>query len=154
MTVSYTVIFSRFLAKIKDYSFLILPECEANEFMTEWLHSTISKPHVRKLFTSFSSDDEIQEINFEMYNSVDENYDMEIILEILIEGMMIEWLTPRVNSIENVAQMFGGNEEKFYSQSNHLSELQNLLFSLKNSQRKLVRDFGYEYEVLSKREAK
>ena len=64
MTVSYTVIFSRFLAKIKDYSFLILPECEANEFMTEWLHSTISKPHVRKLFTSFSSDDEIHIIIF------------------------------------------------------------------------------------------
>ena len=151
MTVSHDTIFSRFLAKIKDYSFLSLPSDTAYDFMREWLHSTVSKPHIRKLFESISLDDEIMTIQFTLVNTIDDEYDLDFVIEVLVQGMMIEWLTPRVNSMENISQMFSGSEEKFYSQSSHLSEIQTLLKSLKNEQRKLTRNHGYDFDIISKR---
>lgn len=154
MTTSYETIFARFLGKVKDVTFLSLNENTANEFMVEWLHSTISKPFVRKLFSSFSIDDEIQTITFTLYNSIDDDYDLYFVTEILVEGMMIEWLTPRVNSVENIAQMFGNSDLKYYSQANHVEQLRALLDDLRKRQRNLARDHGYDYEVLSNREAR
>lgn len=152
MTLSYQTIYSRFLAKIQDYSFLSLSEDEASLSMAEWLHAACSKSYVRKLFDTFSLNDETESAAYKLYNSIDNDYDANFVAEVLVEGMMVEWLTPRVNSMEHVAQMFGGSEEKFYSQSSHLAEIKGLLRELQYNQRKLTRDFGYDYEVLSKRE--
>lgn len=147
MTASYRTIYSRFLGKMRDYKFLALPEEPANEFMSEWLDTVISQPFFRKLFKSFSAQEET--IDFELYDSIDEAYDTNFVIEVIACGVAVSWLTPKVNSLENIDQVYGGSEEKFYSQANHLSQLQSLLFDLKNCQRKLIRDHGYGYEVLN-----
>ena len=56
--------------------------------------------------------------------------------------MVIKWLEPQVKSKVNIAQMFGGKEQKFYSQSQHLSELKDMLETEKISLNKLIRDRG------------
>ena len=63
--------------------------------------------------------------------------------ELIAVGMVIEWLEPQVNSVLNTRQMFSGKEEKFYSQSNHLNELKDLLRQNRLKQRKMIRDRGY-----------
>lgn len=145
MIISYLEIYSRMLGKIVDYDFLSLSKETAYEFMHDWLSSALSKPYVRKIFSSIKIEDEIMEIDFVLKNSVDEYFDKNFVVEVLSQGTMIEWLEPKVNSTANIAQFFGGKEEKFYSQSNHLSVLIELLDKTKISQRKLIRDFGYQY---------
>lgn len=152
MTISFQTIFSRFLGKINDLKFLSLPEGTANDFMLEWMYTVISKPYFRKLFKTFVVEKEAYRIQFTLRNSIDELYDTDFVIELISSGIAIAWLTPRVDSSENIFQAYGGSEEKFYAQANHLSKLQERLESLKTEHRKMVRDHGYAYEVISRGE--
>ena len=144
-SLTYDVIYSRLFSKIEAYDFIELPEDDLNELLCDWIHSASANPYVRRLFKTFSLDDEIQEISYEMKYSVDDSADVEFITEILTLGVVVAWLEPKVNSINNIAQMFGSKEEKFYSQSSHLSELRSLVNDSRKLQRRMIADRGYAW---------
>ena len=111
-SLTYDIIYSRLFSKIEAYDFIELSEADVNDFMCNWIHSASANPIVRRLFKTFSLDDEIQKISYEMKYSVDEYSDTEFVTEILTLGVVIAWLEPKINSINNIAQMFGSKEEK------------------------------------------
>lgn len=143
MTSSYEDIYSRFLQKCTDYDFIELDEETVYDNKEGWLHSVASLPYVRVKFKTFSLNDEVLKMNWELKNSIDDNSDELFVIEVFAQGMIIQWLEPKVKSILNVKQFFGGKEEKFYSQANHLNELRSLLSDANISLRKLLRDHGY-----------
>lgn len=140
---SYSTLFSRVLNKINDPKELSLDESDLLEIYTERLHSVVGKPRVRRLFSSISLDDEIQEMTFTLNNSVDEESDKDFVLEILSLGMAIEWLQPQVDSVIHTSVMIGGKEEKKLL-DNHKNMIERL-DSMKKEQNKMIRDFGYMY---------
>ena len=140
---SYSTLFSRVLNKINDQKELSLDENDLLEIYTERLHSVVGKPRVRRLFSSLSLDDEIQEMTFALNNSVDEESDKDFVLEILSLGMAIEWLQPQVDSIIHTSVMIGGKEEKKLL-DNHKNMIDRL-DSMKKEQNKMIRDYGYMY---------
>lgn len=142
-SLNYDKIYSRLFTKIEAYDFIELSEEMLNEFLCNWLHSASANPYVRRLFSSFIIDDEVQLITYEMKYSVDELSDEEFVIEILALGVVISWLEPKINSISNIAQMFGSKDEKFFSQSQHLSELRGLISDFKKQQRRMIADRGY-----------
>ena len=140
---SYSTLFSRVLNKINDQKELSLDESDLLEIYTERLHSVVGKPRVRRLFSSISLDDEIQEMTFTLNNSVDEESDKDFVLEILSLGMAIEWLQPQVDSVIHTSVMIGGKEEKKLL-DNHKNMIERL-DSMKKEQNKMIRDYGYIY---------
>ena len=140
---SYSTLFSRVLNKINDPKELSLDENDLLEIYTERLHSVVGKPRVRRLFSSLSLDDEIQEMTFMLNNSVDEESDKDFVLEILSLGMAIEWLQPQVDSVIHTSVMIGGKEEKKLL-DNHKNMIDRL-DSMKKEQNKMIRDYGYMY---------
>ena len=140
---SYSTLFSRVLNKINDPKELSLGESDLLEIYTERLHSVVGKPRVRRLFSSISLDDEIQEMTFTLNNSVDEESDKDFVLEILSLGMAIEWLQPQVDSVIHTSVMIGGKEEKKLL-DNHKNMIDRL-DSMKKEQNKMIRDYGYIY---------
>ena len=140
---SYSTLFSRVLNKINDQKELSLDENDLLEIYTERLHSVVGKPRVRRLFSSLSLDDEIQEMTFTLNNSVDEESDKDFVLEILSLGMAIEWLQPQVDSVVHTSVMIGGKEEKKLL-DNHKNMIDRL-DSMKKEQNKMIRDYGYMY---------
>lgn len=140
---SYSTLFSRVLNKINDQKELSLDENDLLEIYTERLHSVVGKPRVRRLFSSLSLDDEIQEMIFTLNNSVDEESDKDFVLEILSLGMAIEWLQPQVDSVIHTSVMIGGKEEKKLL-DNHKNMIERL-DSMKKEQDKMIRDYGYMY---------
>ena len=140
---SYSTLFSRVLNKINDQKELSLDENDLLEIYTERLHSVVGKPRVRRLFSSLSLDDEIQEMTFTLNNSVDEESDKDFVLEILLLGMAIEWLQPQVDSVIHTSVMIGGKEEKKLL-DNHKNMIERL-DSMKKEQNKMIRDYGYMY---------
>ena len=140
---SYSTLFSRVLNKINDQKELSLDENDLLEIYTERLHSVVGKPRVRRLFSSISLDDEIQEMTFTLNNSVDEESDKDFVLEILSLGMAIEWLQPQVDSVIHTSVMIGGREEKKLL-DNHKNMIDRL-DSMKKEQNKMIRDYGYMY---------
>ena len=139
----YSTLFSRVLNKINDPKELSLDENDLLEIYTERLHSVVGKPRVRRLFSSLSLDDEIQEMTFTLNNSVDEESDTDFVLEILSLGMAIEWLQPQVDSVIHTSVMIGGKEEKKLL-DNHKNMIERL-DSMKKEQNKMIRDYGYMY---------
>ena len=140
---SYSTLFSRVLNKINDQKELSLDENDLLEIYTERLHSVVGKPRVRRLFSSLTLDDEIQEMTFALNNSVDEESDKDFVLEILSLGMAIEWLQPQVDSVKYTIQMVGGKEEKKLL-DNHKNMIDRL-DSMKTELNKRIRDYGYMY---------
>lgn len=144
-SLSYNEIFSYFLGSVTDYHLAELDTSDAYIMMTEYLRKSLAKSYIRRLFSTVTMDDEIQTLTFEMSIVVDEDGDEEFIKHILSKSMIVEWLEPQVRSHNNTLQAFTSKEAKWFSQSNHLSELRALLEDTKIEVRKSIRDRGYIY---------
>lgn len=142
-SLDYERFYSKFRLKASAYDLIDMNDDDVSVFLCEWLHSSINKPYIRRLFASLTLDDLLQEMKFEMKYSTDDDFDEEFIMDIVGIGMVIEWITPKINSLNNIVQVFGSKEEKFYSQSNHLNELRNLKKSLINEQQSIIKERGY-----------
>lgn len=142
----YEKINSSLLRKITDYDFLVDSVDDVQALLTEYLHSAISKPYCRRLFSSVLFDDELGEMTYDLNQPTDEEQDNDFVIEMLSLGMLIEWLEPMLNSKLNLQQMITSSKEsKFYSQSQHLSVVQSVYDSAVKKQRDLIRDRGFIY---------
>ena len=137
----YETIFSRTRGRISDPKELSLEEKDLLEIYTERLNNVIANPRVRRLFSSLTLDDEIQQLDFTLNNSVDETADMNFVVGILVLGMTIEWLQPQVDSIIYSAPFIGSAQEKKILDGH--SNMINRLNSLKLQFNKMIRDHGY-----------
>lgn len=126
MIASYKDVFSRFLNKVEDYDIPKMNEETFNIIATEYLHFAIGIPRVKKLFSSITLDDVLLEFDYELKYTDDEHTDYDFVCNILSSGMVLAWIEPQVKSMNNIHQIYGGKEEKFYAQANHLSELNKL----------------------------
>ena len=136
-------VFSRTRGRINDPKELSLSENDLLEIYTERLHNVIGKPRVRRIFSSIVLDDEIQQIDFALNNSVDEASDIDFVTDLFVLGMTIEWLQPQVDSILHTSVMIGGKEEKKLL-DNHKNMIDRL-DSIKTELNKMIRDYGYMY---------
>lgn len=143
-SLSYEDIFSNFMGYVTDYDLASLDESDVYEILSEYLHKVLSKSYVRRLFSSISIDDDIQQISFEMKSEVDEYSDKDFINNILAKGMILEWLEPQVKKTSLIHQhLTSSKESKFYSQSSHLSELRTLYSETEIEFRRLIKDRGF-----------
>ena len=116
MATPYEKVYNRFLQKISDFNLAEADDYSFDEMMNGWLNSAVIR--VRKCQHDLSKrDDELQEFEEDLS-------DLEI--ELLALGMVDAWVSPMLNSTELTLQFIGGKEEKYYSQSQVLSELRNL----------------------------
>ena len=143
MLLPYETVFSRTRGRVNDPKELSLNENDLLEIYTERLHNVIGKPRVRRLFSSIALDDEIQQIDFTLNNSVDEASDIDFVTDLLILGVTIEWLQPQVDSILHTSVMIGGKEEKKLL-DNHKNMIDRL-DSMKTELNKTICDYGYMY---------
>ena len=146
--ISYDDVFSRALNKIDDPKELQLNNDDLLHIYTQRLHSAVSKPFIRKLFSSIKFDDEIQEFTFTLADPVDDDSDKDFVLELFAMGIAIEWLEPKVKSLKNTAKFFGGKEEKKLKDDYSLNK--EMLKEMKIEQQKLIRDYGFAFKPYSK----
>lgn len=129
----YSAIYNRFLQRVTDYELPNLSEDDMENMLHDWLNSAIIR------FTKSTSDltqkdDELRTFLIDL-----EDYEQEVLALFMIDG----WVSPRVNSTLLTNQFIGGKEEKYYSQSAHLSTLIALRDSALNDAKKLIRDNSY-----------
>ena len=112
---SYEKIYNRFLSRTTDFNLAELDDYTLNEMLKSWLYSAIIKTRTS---SNLSARDE--------ENEVFENDLSDLDVELLAMGMTLAWLDQTLNSTELTLQFLGGKEEKFFSQSAHISELRAL----------------------------
>lgn len=132
---SYETIYNRALSKLEDYDLAQLPEEDLERMLNGWMMSAIAK--FRKCQSDLKQRDE--ENKTFLVDLLDEE------VEILAILTATEWLESQISSITLTKQFFGGKEEKWFSQSQHLSTLIALRDSNRLEARKLMRDVTYSY---------
>ena len=133
MTTSYEEIYNLAANKITDPEIaLLLPE-DIEELFHGYLISAI--PKFRKCKNDLSNrDDELRQFNVDL---------LDVEKEILAILVVREWLQPQLYSALLTKQVFSDKEQKYYSQSSHISELRALDETLKIEAQKLSRDYTY-----------
>ena len=116
MATPYETIYNRALSKIEDPTLAMLPEEDLENILHGYLMSAIAK-HRKCEHDLSDRDEELKQFNFDLS-------DLE--MEILSILMVREWISQRLNSVTNVMQVFGGKEEKWFSQSSHIKELREM----------------------------
>lgn len=143
-SLSYDDIYSRVLDKITDYSFLENSDSEIYEELNQKMTSALSKPYLRRLFSSIQCDDDVQVITYELVYPVEDGYDNDFIAEAIALGVVIEWLGKKVKSTNSIHQLITSSKEsKWYNQKDHLNAISALYDSCKSEQRAIIRDRGY-----------
>lgn len=138
---TYEEIFSQFYLKETDPSLFKLSKEDAYEKMKGWLHMVAAIPHVRKKFSTLTLNDDIEELDFTLVNSVDEDSDKDFVKEVFAQGMVICWMRPQIERNINLAVVIGGKEEK--SMLNNYKPNIARLETLENNLKKFIRDYGY-----------
>ena len=133
MATSYEEIYNLSANKITDPEIaLLLPE-DIEELFHGYLISAI--PKFRKCKNDLSNrDDELRQFNVDL---------LDVEKEILAILVVREWLQPQLYSALLTKQVFSDKEQKYYSQSSHISELRALDETLKIEAQKLSRDYTY-----------
>ena len=149
MTSDFESIYSRFYLRVKDYEMTGLDEKLVNEILLGYLKSTLSKPMVRRLFQSITLDEDVEEIEYELRDSLDEASDQDFVEEVLAVGLVCEWASPRYHSTLLTSQLLSNSEQKYYSQAAHLAEMKELYLKSQTDLRKLIRDYGYSLSVIN-----
>ena len=137
----YTEIYSRFYLKETDPSFFKLSKDDAYDQMCGWLHGVAAIPQVRKCFSVLTFNDELNELTFELVNSVDKASDEDFVKEVFAQGMVIGWMRPQIERNINLAAVIGGKEEK--TMLNNYKYNIERLETLEKNLKKFVRDYGY-----------
>ncbi len=143
LSVTFDAIYSRFLSKVQAYDLLELTSEDCYEQMNEWLMSVKADSRVRKIFTSLSFDDVGKTVSFTLRNPVDDSNDIDFVIEVFGLGIAWKWIEPKYKSVLNAAQFFGGKEQSFYSQANHMSELETMNKNARNDLYRLISSHGY-----------
>ena len=116
MATPYEKIYNRFAQKITDFNLVELDDDSLGEMLLGWLNSAIVR--IRRCKHDLTKrDDEILEFTEDL---------SDIEIELLSMGMVDAWISQYLNSTENVLQLIGGKEEKYYSQASHMSEIRTI----------------------------
>ena len=129
----YSTLYEKCLSKIEDPTLVMLPEEDLENMLHGYLMSAIAK-HRKCEHDLSDRDEELKQFNFDLS-------DLE--MEILSILMVREWISQRLNSVTNVMQVFGGKEEKWFSQSSHIKELREMDDRLRLEAQQLSRDYSY-----------
>lgn len=121
------------LNKLEDPTLAMLPEEDLENMLHGYLMSAIAK-HRKCEHDLSDRDEELKQFNFDLS-------DLEI--EIISILMTREWISQRLNSVTNVMQVFGGKEEKWFSQASHIKELREMDDRLRLEAQQLSRDYSY-----------
>lgn len=116
MGTPYEKLYTRALAQITDPLLTQIPEEDLDNMLHDWLMDAIVEPVIGD-YDFADRDDELKQFNFNISER-----DQKILSIHMVRG----WLAPQIRSVSLTQQVFGGKEEKYYSQSSHLAEMRNL----------------------------
>lgn len=146
MEIKYEEVYAGFLTKATDKELENQLKSEDEETkslgigkLQTYLEDTFGIPVISNLFVSFSCNDELETINYELKN--DSLYDKKFVQNILAQGMVIAWMTSKLDTDLNFIKFFGGKEEKKLMDNYNLNlqRLERLEIKLE----KQIRNHGY-----------
>lgn len=138
MTTSYEKIYSSFLSKITDYNLAQFEVGDLEEQLYEYMISSI--PEFKRCKKDLSDRDEEAKV-FNNKLSDEE-------IKILAHLMIMEWLSPKIKTLNNLKQFMGTKDFSMSSQANFLKELIHLKRDQQADIDKMLVNYSYSENKL------
>lgn len=146
MSISYDSFTGAFLAKITEFDLLEIAPEERDVIMTGYMRRAMTKfAHVSKI--DFAAYDNPAEHSFDV-EGVSER-DIEEVVDIISDGMIVEWLKPYVNKQELLENVLNTRDYNTYSSANLLLRVRETYKSAQADYTQRVREYSYAHGDLT-----
>ena len=144
MSVSYNVFTQAFLDKVTEYNFP-LDDYERNGMVDRFMKRAISQfRHICKYDLSSTGDDAIREFNVDV-----DIQDINELIDIISEGMLVQWMKPYVNKQENLESALNTRDFTTYSPAELLYRISEAYKDAKKSFTNMMREYSFNHSDLT-----
>ena len=139
MTASYDLFIGAFLSKITERDLLTLEEETRTEIVLDYMKRAVNGfKYVCRYNLAGSYDDENQCFTVDIAEQ-----DIDEIIDIVSEGMVVQWLKPYVNSQELLQNVLNTRDFTMYSPAELLMRVGNAYKQAQKDYTQMVREYSY-----------
>lgn len=144
MTISYDTFIGAFLSKITEYEFIQLPEEDRVSILDGYLKRAVNAFKKNCKYDLSLSDDLTREFTDDF-----ESEDVDEIIDIVSEGMLIQWLKPYVYKQELLENTLNTRDFTMYSPAELLMRVSNAYSKAQKDYTQMIREYSYNHGDLT-----
>lgn len=144
MIISYDMVTNAFLSKITEFEFLSIPEENRISIIDGYMKRAASSFKKVCVYNLSECDDTLREFTDDFNDS-----DVDEILEIISEGMLVQWLKPYVYKQELLENALNTSDFTTYSPAELLLRVGNAYAKAQKDYTQMVREYSYNHGDLS-----
>lgn len=145
MNISYDMFTGAFLSKITEYEFLSVPDENRTAIIDGYMKRAITSFNKICVFDLIGSAvDERREFNVDIPEE-----DVEEILEIVSEGMVVQWLKPYLYKQELLESVLNTRDFTTYSPSEMLSRVGSAYQNAQRDYTQMIREYSFNHNDLT-----
>lgn len=144
MSIPYDVFVGAFLSKISEYDFSKMEEFDRNEIVNGYMKKSLAQFNGICKYNMMDYDDIIRQINTDIPdNEIDE------IIDIVSEGMLVQWMKPFVYRQENLQNVLNTRDFTTYSPAELLLRINNAYAKVQRDHVNMMREYSYRHGDLT-----
>ena len=145
MSISYDTFTKAFLAKVRHYDFILMDAFDRQDLVDGYMKRAIAEfRHICKYDFSSTNDDELREFDVEI-NDDDEDE----LVEIISEGMVVQWLKPYVFKQDNLELFLNTRDFTTYSPAELLYRIGSAYTDARKTFVNMMREYSYAHGDLT-----
>lgn len=145
MSISYDAFAAAFLSKITEFEFLSIPEENRTKIIDGYLHRAASGFAKICKYDLSAMDDTTREFTAEFNPE-----DVDEILEIISEGMLVQWMKPYLYKQELLENALNTKDFTTYSPAELLMRVGNAYAKVQKDYIQMVREYSYNHGDLTR----
>lgn len=144
MGTSYDIFTEHFIAKAKEYDFIMIDEYARTSIVDGYMKRAFSQFRKICKYDIMSGNDLIRELNVEIPED-----DLIEIADIVSEGMLVQWMKPYVYRQENYENLLNTTDYSGYSPAELLHRITTTYKSCQKDFKNMIKEYSFNHGNLN-----
>lgn len=144
MSVPYDMFIGAFLGKVTEYDFINLDEYDRNNMVEGYMKRACSQFDRICKYDLSDRDDLIRQFNMDVPDD-----EIDEILDIVSEGMLVQWMKPYVFKQDNLVQLLNTKDFTAYSPAELFRQVNSAYSSVNKNFVGMMREYSYNHGDLT-----
>lgn len=144
MSVSYNLFTKSFLHKVTEYDFIRLDAYERSDMVDGYMKRACAQFNKICKYDLVTCDDAVRE-----FKATIPETEIGEIVDIVTEGMLVQWMKPYVYAGENLRNMLNTSDFSSYSPAELLYRVKSAYEMCRKDFTKMMREYSYRYGDLT-----
>jgi len=145
MSLSYDVFTGAFLSKINEYDFLEMQLSDRQDIVDGYMKRAVSAFKKNCMYDLTSSADDTNRV----FNVNISANDVDELVDIISEGMLVQWMKPFVYRQENLENVLNTRDFTAYSPAELLLRISNAYSAAQKDYTQMIREYSYNHGDLT-----